>query len=108
MTRGKTTQTAGAHRGGPTDPSHDEDLRRGILRTAVTRRTAWALVLPFLLLVFAIPIGQIIRDRRAGDESVLLDLFRHAPTRENIASSRTSWTRHRPRARSCGRGFKLS
>ena len=84
MTPGKTTQTAGAHRGGPTDPSHDEDLRRGILRTAVTRRTAWALALPFLLLVYAIPIGQIIRDRRAGDESVLLDLFRHAPTRENI------------------------
>ena len=84
MTPGKTTQTAGAHRGGPTDPSHDEDLRRGILRTVVTRRTAWALALPFLLLVYAIPIGQIIRDRRAGDESVLLDLFRHAPTRENI------------------------
>ena len=41
-------------------------------------------MLPFLLLVYAIPIGQIIRDRRAGDESVLLDLFRHAPTRENI------------------------
>src|SRR6185369_8591532 len=84
MTRETNTQAAGAHRGGPTDPSHDEDLRRGILRTAVTRRTAWAVVLPFLLLVYAIPIGQIIRDRRAGDESVLLDLFRHAPTRENI------------------------
>jgi hypothetical protein len=84
MTPAKSTHAAGAHRGGPTDPSHDEDLRRGILRTAVTRRTAWALVLPFLLVVYAIPVGQIIRDRRAGDESVLLDLFRHAPTRENI------------------------
>src|SRR5207344_1759404 len=74
----------GAHRGGPTDPSHDADLRRGILRTTISRRVAWALVLPFLLLVYALPVGQIIRDKRAGDESVLLDLFRHAPTRENI------------------------
>jgi hypothetical protein len=72
------------HRGGPTDPSHDADLRRGILRTTISRRVAWALVLPFLLLMYAIPIGQIIRDRRAGDESVLLELFRRAPTRENI------------------------
>jgi hypothetical protein len=73
-----------AHRGGPTDPSHDADLRRGILRTTISRRVAWALVLPFLLLVYAIPVGQIIRDKRAGDESVLLDLFRRAPTRENL------------------------
>ena len=73
-----------AHRGGPTDPSHDADLRRGILRTTISRRVAWALVLPFLLVVYAIPVGQVIRDRRAGDESVLLDLFRRAPTRENI------------------------
>jgi alginate O-acetyltransferase complex protein AlgJ len=84
MTQDKSAKPAAAHRGGPTDPSHDEDLRRGILRTAVTRRTAWVMVLPFLLAVYAIPIGQIIHDRRAGDESVLLDLFRHAPTRENI------------------------
>jgi hypothetical protein len=73
-----------AHRGGPTDPSHDADLRRGILRTTISRRVAWALVLPFLLLVYAIPVGQIIRDKRAGDESMLLDLFRRAPTRENL------------------------
>jgi hypothetical protein len=72
------------HRGGPTDPSHDADLRRGILRTTISRRVAWALVLPFLLLVYAIPIGQVIHDKRAGEESMLLDLFRRAPTRENI------------------------
>src|SRR3954466_1076238 len=72
------------HRGGPTDPSHDADLRRGILRTTISRRVAWALVLPFLLVVYAIPVGQVIRDKRAGDDSVLLDLFRRAPTRENI------------------------
>jgi alginate O-acetyltransferase complex protein AlgJ len=74
----------GGQRGGPTDPSHDADLRRGILRTAVSRPIAWALVVPFLVVVYAVPIGQVIRDRRAGDESVLLDLFRHAPTRDNI------------------------
>jgi hypothetical protein len=73
-----------AHRGGPTDPSHDADLRRGILRTVISRSTAWALVAPFVLLLYAIPTAQLVHDRRAGDESVLLDLFRHAPTRENI------------------------
>jgi len=84
MTVAKQGLSEGAHRGGPTDPSHDADLRRGILRTTITRPIAWTLVLPFLLVVYAIPIGQIIRDRRAGEDSVLLDLFRHAPTRENL------------------------
>src|SRR3954470_10983250 len=75
---------APARRGGPTDPSHDEDLRRGILRTDVTRPVAALLVGAFLLVISAIPIGQAIRDKVAGDESVLLDLFRHAPNKENI------------------------
>jgi hypothetical protein len=75
---------APAHRGGPTDPSHDLELRRGILHTRISRPLAWALVIPFLLAIYAIPIAQVVHDRRAGDESVLMDLFRHAPTRESL------------------------
>ena len=71
-------------RGGPTDPSHDENLRRGILHTDVTRPVAALLVAAFVLIIAAIPIGQAIRDKVAGDDSVLLDLFRHAPNKENI------------------------
>jgi hypothetical protein len=73
-----------SHRGGPTDPSHDAELRRGILHTRISRPLAWALVVPFLVVIGAVPIAQVIHDRRAGDESVLRDLFRHAPTRDNL------------------------
>ena len=74
----------GPHRGGPTDPSHDEDLRRGILRTAVSRPVACALGIAFLLVIYVVPIGQAIGDRTSGNDSVLLDLFRHPPTKDNI------------------------
>lgn len=76
--------SAPPRRGGPTDPSHDENLRRGILHTDVSRPVAVSLVCAFLLIIAAIPIGQAIRDKVAGDDSVLLDLFRHAPSKENI------------------------
>src|SRR6478609_4057863 len=82
--QGRAIGAGDARRGGPTDPSHDADLRRGVLRTAVSRRTAWALALTFLAVVYAVPIVQLIHDRRAGEESVLRELFRRAPTRENL------------------------
>lgn len=84
MTVSKSGPAAHAQRGGPTDPSHDEELRRGILHTSVSRRIAWVLIVPFLVLIYAIPMGQIVRDRRAGEESVLWELFRHAPTHESL------------------------
>jgi alginate O-acetyltransferase complex protein AlgJ len=59
-------------------------LRRGILHTDVARPVAGVLVVTFLLVIYAIPIGQAIRDKVAGDDSVLLDLFRHTPNKENI------------------------
>jgi len=71
-------------RGGPTDPAHDVDLRRGILKTAVSRPIARALVAAFVLIIAAVPIGQTVRDAVAGDDFVLRDLFRRAPTRDNI------------------------
>ena len=91
-------------RGGPTDPSHDEELRRGILHTDVTRRVSALLIAPFLVLIAGIPIFQAVRDKVVGDESVLLDLFRHTPTKENIkqfeddlvkASTPREWVRPR-------------
>jgi alginate O-acetyltransferase complex protein AlgJ len=72
------------HRGGPTDPAHDEDLRRGILRTDVARPIAGVLLGTFVLVIAAVPIGQTVRDAVTGDDFVLRDLFRRAPTRDNI------------------------
>lgn len=79
-----TTIPAPPRRGGPTDPSHDENLRRGILHTDISRPMAAVLVAAFLLVIYTVPIGQAVRDKLAGDESVLLDLFRHAPNKANI------------------------
>jgi hypothetical protein len=70
--------------GGPTDPSHDEQLRRGLIKTEITRPTAWVLVLTFLLAIFAVPLAQAYLERRADEESPLLELFRRAPTAENL------------------------
>lgn len=73
-----------ARGGGPTDPSHDVDLRRGILRTQIERPVAAAMVATFLLAIAAVPIGQAVLERRRDDQSPLLDLFRRAPTRDNL------------------------
>lgn len=98
---------AAARRGGPTDPSHDEELRRGILHTDVSRPVAAMLVGAFLFAVAAVPIFQVVRDKVAGDDSVLLDLFRHAPTKDSIkqfeedldkASTPREWVRPRMQA----------
>jgi alginate O-acetyltransferase complex protein AlgJ len=70
--------------GGPTDPSHDEDLRRGILRTAITRPVAALLAAPFLLGIAALPASQAVLEKIKGDESVLPDLWKGAPTRESL------------------------
>src|SRR5881394_4311901 len=102
---GAPRRRAGAtHGGGPTDPSHDEELRRGIIHTAISRRVGWLLVLPFVISIGAVPVAQAVRDKVVGDESVLLDLFRHAPTKANIdqfedelnkASTPREWIRPR-------------
>jgi alginate O-acetyltransferase complex protein AlgJ len=73
-----------ARAGGPTDPSHDEQLRRGLIKTEISRSTAWVLVLTFLLVIFAVPLAQAYLERREDEESPLLELFRRAPTAENL------------------------
>src|SRR6187402_3873914 len=71
-------------RGGPTDPSHDHELRRGILHTQIARPVAWCLVLAFLLAIVLVPLGQALLERREDEESPLLELFRRAPTAEHL------------------------
>jgi hypothetical protein len=71
-------------RGGPTDPSHDEELRRGIIRTATSRPLAMALVTGFLAIIYGIPIGQALLEKQKDDDSVLPDLFHRRPTRQNL------------------------
>lgn len=72
------------HAGGPTDPSHDELLRRGILHTEVSRGVAALLAGAFLLAIFGLPLSQIYLEKRAEEESPLLDLFKRRPTAENL------------------------
>lgn len=71
-------------RGGPTDPSHDEDLRRGIIATDVSRGVAWLLSLLFLAAIYAVPLAQAYLEKREDEESPLADLVRRPPTAENL------------------------
>lgn len=73
-----------SHGGGPTDPSHDELLRRGIIATEVTRPVAWLLTALFLAAIYAIPLSQAYIEKTEEEESPLLDLFRREPTAENL------------------------
>jgi hypothetical protein len=70
--------------GDATDPALDHELRRGILHTEVMRPVAWALVGSFLLAIVALPLSQIYLERRAEEESPLLELFRRVPSAENL------------------------
>jgi alginate O-acetyltransferase complex protein AlgJ len=71
-------------RGGPTDPSHDEELRRGILHTAISRPLAWVMCLAFLAMIYLLPLAQALLERKQDEPSMLLDLFTRAPTRESF------------------------
>jgi len=73
-----------ASRGGPTDPSHDARLRRGILATDVSRAMAAAMVALFCLLIYGVPVSQAVLEKAKGDDSVLPELFRHFPTKESL------------------------
>jgi hypothetical protein len=72
------------HGGGPTDPSHDARLRRGILDTAVTRTAAITLTALFVLLIYGIPISQAILEKLDDQDSSLLPLFQRKPSKENL------------------------
>jgi hypothetical protein len=70
--------------GGPTDPSHDDLLRRGVIVTEVSRATAWAVTASFLLMIVAVPIVQAIGEKVRDEDSSALALFSHAPTVEHL------------------------
>jgi hypothetical protein len=70
--------------GGPTDPSHDELLRRGIIHTDVQRGVAGLLVGLFLILIGSVPLSQAYLEHREGEESPFLDLFRRKPSAESV------------------------
>jgi len=71
-------------RGGPTDPAHDEQLRRGIIATDVTRPVAWLLTLLFLAAIYAVPLSQAYLEKREDEDSSLAELFKRAPTAEHL------------------------
>jgi hypothetical protein len=71
-------------RGGPTDPSHDAELRRGIIHTAVSRRVAVGLVTAFLAVIYGVPISQGVLEKIEEEPSMLLRVFKRAPTRQNL------------------------
>jgi len=71
-------------RGGPTDPAHDEQLRRGIIATDVSRPVAWLLSLLFLAAIYALPLSQAYLEKREGEDSSLAELFKRAPTAEHL------------------------
>ena len=81
---GARARDADVRRGGPTDPSHDERLRRGIIDTAISRGVARAIVVTFVAAIFAVPLAQEILQHARGEESVLPELFRHRPTRASL------------------------
>jgi alginate O-acetyltransferase complex protein AlgJ len=70
--------------GGPTDPSHDQQLRRGIIATEVSRPVALGLCALFLLLIYGIPLSQALLEKLHGDDSSLLPLFQRRPNRDNL------------------------
>src|SRR6478735_8638844 len=100
--------SAAERRGGPTDPAHDEQLRRGIIATDISRPVAWLLTLLFLAAIYALPVSQAYLEKREGEESSLAELFKRAPTAENLrqvekgieeASYAKAWVQ--PRAQLC-------
>jgi alginate O-acetyltransferase complex protein AlgJ len=71
-------------RGGPTDPTHDERLRRGIIDTSVSRPIALALTAGFLLSIYALPLSQAVLERIDDEPSSVLGVFKRAPSREHL------------------------
>jgi alginate O-acetyltransferase complex protein AlgJ len=71
-------------RGGPTDPSHDERLRRGIIDTSVSRPVAVAIVTVFLVGIYGVPVSQALLEQHDGDGVQLAELFKRAPTKQNL------------------------
>ncbi len=70
--------------GGPSDPSHDELLRRGIIHTDVQRGVAGLLVGLFLSLICAVPLSQAYLEHREGEDSPFSDFIHRKPSAESL------------------------
>ena len=84
MSRTLSAGSMTLERGGPTDPAHDERLRRGIIETQVTRPVAWLLTLLFLAAIYGVPLSQAYLEKREGEDSSLAELFKRLPTGDNL------------------------
>jgi hypothetical protein len=80
----ETESSQRATLGGPTDPTHDPRLRRGVLDTAISRTVAQALIAAFLLLIYGVPASQAVLEWLEDDESSLTALVQRPPTQENL------------------------
>jgi hypothetical protein len=81
---GARERHSSAGRGGPTDPSHDERLRRGIIDTDVPRGRARWMAAIFVASIFAVPVAQEVMQHVRSEDSVLPELFKHRPTRKSL------------------------
>ncbi len=98
-----------SHRGGPTDPSHDAELRRGILHTRISRSVAWALVVPFLVVLArgARSLKWFTTGGRATSRCCATSSGTR-PRATTCANSRTSSTSRPPRASTSARACRSS
>lgn len=56
----------------------------GHIRTEISRSVAVALTLGFLLSIAVVPLAQAWFEKKRGEAPYVLELFRHAPTRERL------------------------
>jgi len=64
--------------------SSQENLRRGIIATEVSPRAALLVTCLFLVLIYGVPVAQIVLEKSKGEDLIELDLFRHLPTKERL------------------------
>src|SRR3954454_11583033 len=61
-----------------------ENLRRGIIATDVSPRAALLVTCIFLVLIYGVPVMQIVLEKSKGEDLIELELFRHLPTKERL------------------------
>jgi alginate O-acetyltransferase complex protein AlgJ len=62
----------------------DPEIRLGIIHTEVRRPIAALLTVVFLLLIYAVPLGQAYLEHVREEPPFVLELFKRAPTPENL------------------------
>jgi hypothetical protein len=70
--------------GAATKPSPVLGWGTGHIQTEVSRPIAVVLSLCFLLAIVAVPLAQVWFEKKRGEPPYVLELFRHAPTRERL------------------------